>query len=403
MPVFLFVEKDKKPRFGLVKAPDPVRAKGRLSVLGIDTKSLWSVPSFAVPILDLFALGEAPLAEKVRFLRQLELLYSAGVPLSDALARLAVDGWSSPILLGAKRAERGLYRGLSLSVALGTTGILPRTCLTLIESGEKSGKLAEALEHSAEVLESDYDNLQRVKSALIYPCFTLSVFALAFFFLFVFVLPKFAEVFDGLNAKLPLPVAVGLKLTAFLGDPLVVFCLLETLALVLILGRRYLMTFQGRQNLYKWASTVPPVGRFLAQSYYANMSFTLSILIGSGVSVSETLGLCARDCPHLELRDSLKSAITHVENGMSLAEALEHEKLPPLFCQFIRIGEESGQLEQSLAYIRTLYSDESQGAVDRFLALLEPALIIVMGISVGAFLLGALLPLMSLLANLGEA
>lgn len=403
MPVYLFWEQSRGSRTGLVRAPETSRARGRLKALGIEVKRLVAVPDFLLPVLDLFAVGSAPLAEKARFLRQLELLYSAGVPLAESLSRLAVDGWSSPVLLGIRRAERSLHRGLSLSVALGTTGFLPKTCVTLVESGEKSGRLAETLERCAEILESDNDSVQRIKSALIYPCFTLSVFLLAFFFLFVFVLPKFAEIFEGLNAKIPLPVALGLKLTVVLGDPMVVFCLLELLLVAALLGRRYLMTERGKERLYTAVSAIPPIGHFLAQSYYANVSFTLSTLIGSGISVTETLALCGKDCPQPGLRGALQRAVMGVENGMSLAEALEVEELPALLCQFIRIGEETGQFDQSLSFLRKLYADETQGAVDRFLALLEPILIIIMGLSVGAFLLGALLPLVSLLGNLGNA
>lgn len=402
MPTFLFREKRSPGISGFLTADSGAKAKKELSSLRIDLDKIVEVPRFLAPIMTLVASGAPPKREVSRFLRNLEMLYSSGIPLVECLVKLSQEGWHPLVAMGAQRTLKRLEAGDSLSEGLASVhGFLPVSCISLIASGEKSGRLSESLKAAAEIQAAEYETGQRVRSALVYPCFTVGVFLLAFFLLFVFVLPRFADVFVGLRVDIPLLVRLGLTAAGFLGDPLVLLCLFQLMAAVLLLGRRWLLTRQGKRALYLVSAGIPPVRNFLLQNFYADFCFNLSTLIGSGVSVSEAVMLCAKTCPHPEIVEAIERANERLMNGESLAESLQSEGFPSMMCQLISVGEEVGQFETSFAYLRKLYADQTQAVVDRFLSLLEPALIIFMGLSVGAFLLSAMLPLVNVLSNLG--
>ena len=403
MPTFLFQDTGSgRRRYGVVQATEQEQARRLLKAMRLSTEKVMALPAPIAPLVYLFAPSRSPLKETARFVRQMELLYSSGVGISDLLERLAQERWSAPIAIGLRKTIMALHNGASLSEALGSVpNLLPRSCLTLIRSGERSGRLSDTLRRSAEILESESETLERIKSALVYPCFTLGVFLCAFFLLFVFVLPKFADLLTGLKVQLPLPFQAGLALAGFLAHPLVLLLLAQGLVLGAAAAASWLSTSRGMEEAYRAFSRVPSVRRFLEQSYYATFSFGLSTLISSGLPMTESLSLSAESCPHPDIRACLRQAMERLESGESLAGALQSEGLPSMLCQFVQIGEETGRFDESLGFLRKMYGDETQAVVDRFLSLLEPLLIVVMGGAVGGFLLLALLPLVKLMGSLG--
>jgi general secretion pathway protein F len=319
--------------------------------------------------------------------RRLSLLLSSGIPLIDAVHSLSSEQKGSwrDILLDIKEQ---LSAGSSLARSMQKHAIFPDFYTGMIAAGERSGELSEVLLRLADYLESEAKTRNKVQSALIYPVFMASVSSLIVIFLFTFVVPKITLIFEGSSAPLPLITSILIWITdAFqrfwLAIPIVVF---SSLAIF----RKFKDT---QREILDSLLLKEPFG-ILMSLYMLRFSLTMSFLLSGGLPILNAMELTADVTGNIRLKKRILSARERVSQGARLSASLEG--FPPTLLQLLSTGERSGSLPEVLRKTAASYEDEFDRKLQRAIGLLEPSLILLMGLVVGFIVLAVLLPVFEL-------
>jgi general secretion pathway protein F len=327
--------------------------------------------------------------------QQLASLLAAGMPLDRALT----------ILIGVSEDERGqallgrvqekVRGGSTLADALEAQGAFSRFYLNMIRAGEAGGALETVLKRLTEFLERSQALRETVTSALIYPIILLSVAALSVIILLAFVVPQFQRLFADAGKALPLAtqivIAVGDGFRHYWWVGLVV------IGLIIVVVRQRLSQPEQRLRWDRGLLRLPLFGDLMAKGETARLSRTLGTLLGNGVSLLNALSIVRETLSNQVLANGLGEVVEHVKTGRGLAEPLsETGHFPKLAVQMIRVGEETGQLQEMLLQVADTYDGEVQTAVKRLLTLLEPALILILGVIIAGIIMSILVAILSL-------
>lgn len=350
------------------------------------------------------ALGQ-PLFSKRRALsrkavtlitQQLASLLSAGMPLDRALTILISvsedEQHTKPLLERVQEKVRG---GSTLADALEAQGVFSRFYLNMVRAGEAGGALETVLKRLTEFLERSQALRETVTSALIYPIILLSVAALSVIILLTFVVPQFQRLFADAGKALPLAtqivIAVGDGFRHYWWVGLIVIGLIVTVA------RQRLSQPENRLRWDRRLLRIPLLGDLIAKVETARLSRTLGTLLGNGVSLLNALTIVRETLSNRVLANALGEVSEHTKTGRGLAEPLlETGNFPKLAVQMIRVGEETGQLQEMLLQVADTYDNEVQTSVKRLLMLLEPALILGLGVIIAGIIMSILVAILSL-------
>ena len=327
--------------------------------------------------------------------QQLASLLHAGMPLDRALTILigvTEDEQAKPVLERVQEKVRG---GTSLADALEAQGVFSRFYLNMVRAGEAGGALDVVLKRLTEFLERSQALRETVTSALIYPIILLSVSALSVIILLTFVVPQFQRLFDDAGKALPLAtqivIAVGDGFRYYWWVGAILFVLLSAIA------RQQLSQPESRARWDGWFLRLPLFGDLIAKVETARLSRTLGTLLGNGVSMLNALAIARETLSNQVLAGALGEVAEHVKTGRGLADPLlEAGRFPNLAVQMIRVGEETGQLQEMLLQVADTYDGEVQTAVKRLLTLLEPALILGLGVIIAGIIMSILVAILSL-------
>lgn len=387
---------------GLFRAESTEEAVKALERIGLSPSRIVPVPALVLPFLEAGGRDGAPPHEIGILMRQLATMYRAGVPLTKTLDTVTGSDWSPELGLSVRILGRAIHAGSTLSDAMRLCPrVFSRASIALIRTGEVSGRLGEALDNCANILEEEAATRQRIGAALSYPAFTFALFSLAVLLMAFLVLPRFAEVLRGFGAQMPLPARMMMHGTEWVFQPWVLFVVLESLFLAGLLGRAWLRTPTGQEFLEGLLERVPPVQRFLKKMWLARLSFTLAALVDAGIPIVESLRSARSVVGSPALAKALDGAVEHMVNGMDIATAFYAQGFPPTFVQLLKVGEETGQLVTLLGFVRKIYEEEVDATVTMFLSLLEPILLLFMGLCVCAFVLAMMLPMVSIFGAIG--
>lgn len=333
--------------------------------------------------------------------RQLATLLSAGLPLDATLA--TVGGQTDqPVLnraLGRIREE--VMQGQSLHAALAEHGrLFPSLYVNMVQVGENTGTLDQVLERLADFLEDQARMRSRVQSALAYPILMAIVGTGVLAFLFAFVVPKVTRMLEDLDQALPWPTQLLISLSDFLSAYWWLF------ALLLILGgvaaQRYRRTEAGRLAFDRLALRLPLFGRLHLLITTARLGRTLATLLHSGVPLLKALDITRNLLDNRILRQAIEETTDAVREGESLAEPLRRSGVfPPMLAQMAAVGEKSGDLENMLFRVASAYEHQVDMTLNGLLSLLEPIMILVMGVAVGFIVLAILLPIFQASQGIG--
>jgi len=329
------------------------------------------------------------------FTQQLASLLGAGMPLDRALTILigvAEDEQSKTLLERVQEKVRG---GSALADALEAQGAFSRFYLNMIRAGEAGGALETVLKRLNEFLERSQALRETVTSALIYPIILLTVSALSVIILLTFVVPQFQRLFADAGKALPLAtqivIAVGDGFRHYWWAGLIVIGLIATTV------RRRLRQPESRARWDRWVLRLPLFGDLIAKVETARLSRTLGTLLGNGVSLLNALAIVRETLSNQVLAVALGEVAEHAKTGRGLGEPLlETGIFPKLAVQMIRVGEETGQLQEMLLQVADTYDGEVQTAVKRMLTLLEPAIILGLGVIIAAIIMSILVAILSL-------
>lgn len=320
--------------------------------------------------------------------RQLSILLSSGVPLMEALQSLSDEnrGFYKGILIKIKEQVAG---GASLSRALENfSTIFPEFYINMIHSGEEIGTLDKMLMRLADFLESQHRIKAKVRSAMIYPVLMMGVSIVVLSFLFTFVVPKIVKIFN--DTKTTLPFATNVLI--FISNIFVNYWwLLTALAIGAIAAvRRYFRKY--RLFIDRLLLKLP--GDVIQSLFYARFARTLGFLLEGGIPMVRALKLSAKSTGNKVLEASVLSAEGRIIEGQRLSSSLED--FPPVFIQLISTGEKSGRLSETLNRAADAYENEFDNRINRAVSVVEPLMILIMGLVIGFIVLAVLLPLFQL-------
>ena len=333
--------------------------------------------------------------------RQLAVMVGAGLPIVHGLHLLAEQTESSALRWTLRDLAQRLAAGSTLAQAVEShPDVFPPLYASLVGAGEVAGVLDAVLHRLAAYLEQSARLRRTVIGALAYPaCVVAAAFAVSGILL-VWVVPVFAGVFASFGAELPAPTRIVVGLSASLRTHAL---LLATAGLV---GTGSLVvagtTPTGKNLRDRWVLHIPVLGDLLAKAAVARAIRTLGTLVASGVALLDALDVAARTAGNGVIADAFSGARTSLAGGRSLAEPLgESRAIPPMVRQMVAAGEATGTLDIMLARVADLYDDEVQTAASNLLALLEPVLMLFLGIVVGGLVVSMYLPIFRLGAVLG--
>ena len=325
--------------------------------------------------------------------RQIATLFSAKVPVVEALKVLAAET-SSPVLrrhLGDVLSD--IQGGLSLSQAFGRhPDVFSNFYVNMVRSGEEAGKLEEIFSYLADYLERNYELQTKARNALIYPAFVLSAFVVVMVLMLVVVVPKLSEVLTETGQELPIYTRIVVGFSNFLRQ--------FGIFLLVLLGAggvflwRYTRTPGGRMALSRFLIDIPLFGTLYRKIYLSRFADNLQTLLAGGVSVLRSLEITADVIGNEVYAVIIRQSSEQVKAGSPISETLsKYEDIPPLMTQMIRIGEETGKLDFILKMLAGFYRREVDNAVNNLVSLIEPVLIIVLGLGVGLLVAAVLLPI----------
>ncbi|MEW6214367.1 MAG: type II secretion system F family protein [Nitrospirota bacterium] len=320
--------------------------------------------------------------------RQLSILLSSGVPMMEALRALSEEnrGFWKRLLVSVRERVSG---GTSLSRALEDhQKIFPEFYRNMVSAGEASGTLDRVLVKLADFLENQAAIRAKVMMSMIYPVFIICIVFIVMSFLFTFVIPKIVKIFEDTKSALPLITIVLINISNFFRYYWWV------LLITIVLGAFTLMKLMREHRLLIDKTILRLPGNIIQTLYFARFSRTLSFLLEGGLPILKALELSAKSIGNIALENRILDAGKKVAEGARLSASLSG--FPPVLIQLISTGERSGRLVDILNKAADSYEEEFGRRVQRMLSLLEPLMILLMGLVVGFIVLAVLLPMFQL-------
>jgi type IV pilus assembly protein PilC len=335
--------------------------------------------------------------DKVLFSRQLSTLINAGLPLVQSLRTVNSQTPSKPLKIIVSKVIGDVEAGSTLSDAMSKhPQAFNRVYVSLVAAGEASGTLDKALERLAIQQEKDADLIRKVRGAMIYPLIVIAVMLGVVGFMIVKVLPQVKTLYEGLpGASLPLITTILLAISDFTIK--FWWVVIIVLGLMAFFTTRWARTMGGRRAIDKFKMRAWPVGRLFMKVYMARFSRTGTTLIASGVPLLQMLQITSEAVDNIYISESINKAIEKVKGGKSLAETLQNDpNFLELVPNMLRIGEQSGSMEQMLGKTADYYEKEVDDEVKSISTIIEPVLMVILGVVAFTIVAAVLLPIYGL-------
>jgi type IV pilus assembly protein PilC len=332
-----------------------------------------------------------------RFTRQLAAMTSAGLPLVQCMDILANQTENKILAQAVRQVSLDIQGGNSLADALKKhPKIFNNLYCNMVAAGESSGNLDGVLVRLAEYQEKANALVRKVKGAMMYPIILLIVAVGATSILLTFIVPKFVSMFIEFGSELPMPTMVVMKLSDILREYFLL--LVASLAGFIIFINRYHKTARGAYVLDSILLKIPILGDLQRKSSISRFSQTLSTLLNSGINILNALSITAKTAGNMVLEKGILVTIEKITGGQSIAAPLQETGLfPPMVTHMIAVGEKTGDITGMLSKISTFYEEEVDAAVEALTSILEPLMIVVLGIIIGGILVAMYLPMFDMI------
>lgn len=378
-----------------MESPSLENAKNSLRAAGytiIEIKEL----SVLEKDIELPFLGNPTSKDMAIFCRQFQSILRAGVPVVQVLTMLGQQTENKKLAVAIRDMQTTIEKGETLAGSMRKhPRIFSSMLVNMVAAGEESGNLIEAFRQ----MEIWFDKAQKTKSsvkkAMAYPCIVLAVMVIVLIVMMTTIIPQFLATFQDMNMELP---AVTLAVMA-VSDWFVEWWYIVIIGLValVVAGTFFGRTNEGKHFFGWFARKIPVVKLMTVRSASATFCRTLALLLGSGLSLTESLELVAMNMGNIYFKEAVQSVRTMVSEGWPLNAALRDSGLfPPMVYNLTGIGEETGDLQSMLEKTADYYDEEVQDATARLLALLEPAIMIVLAFFVMIIVLAIFLPMMNM-------
>lgn len=346
-------------------------------------------------------IHKVPVIDKAIFCRYLSTMMKAGLPLAESVQIMASESSNRKMHRILVDLQYSIQRGQKLSSVFARyPEVFDPIFITLTQAGEESGTLEQSFDYLAVQLMKNYELSQKVKGALLYPAVIISAMLGVGILMVTFVLPRISKVFLRLNIILPLPTKILLNVSDALGKNyiIVIGATVLLLALTVLLFRMA----KTRTFLLRIISKIPIFARLFDQVDLARFSRTLSTLLKSGVPILDSIKVSVNTLKQVKFVKSGKTFEEEIQKGKSLSDSLTEGEgvFPALMIQSIKAGEKSGSLEIVLTELADFYEQEVEHTLKGLTAILEPVLMLVIGVAVGAMVISIIAPIYSVIGTL---
>jgi type IV pilus assembly protein PilC len=331
--------------------------------------------------------------EKIFFTEHLSLMIKGGIPLNEAIETLKEETKSSTFKKALTKILSRILEGQKLSESFSLfPRIFDKFFCSVVKVGEESGTLEESLKYLARHLRSDYEMKKKVKGALIYPTIIIIVALIVALGVTFFVLPKILDIFQLLEIELPLATRILIKGTYFLRKNFLFFIA----GIIIFL---FILKLLQKINFFKFLSdkivlSLPFIGGIIKNINLARFCRTFFTLLKSGVPILETIEISIDTNLNEVFRKRLKQVKQRVEQGQKISQGLKEAKIfPAVFAEMVLIGEKSGTLEESFLYLANFYEREVDYTLKNLAGILEPILLILVGLFVAFVALAIIIPI----------
>lgn len=394
MAIFIYkaITADNRDINGKIEATTEATAINKLQEMGyfpVSTSRIESEPR---------GNGSFCLSDKevIFFTQKLCVLMRARLTLDSALALIVKTSDSPKLKSFLENVAVSVHNGASLSDALSHySGSFSSFYISTLRTGESAGAIELVLERLYKHLEHSQKTKKNIQAALLYPVILLSFACLTLLVLLVFVVPQFQSLFEDMGKALPLPTEIVFSIASGLKN----YGLYAGLVCVLlvVMMKRAMKVDSVKRSFDTILLNTPIIRQLLTHHAVTNFSRTLATLLSNGVSLVTALDTASNSLPSLIFRESLLIVKNKVKDGMPLKDALRNfTTFPPVALQLIEVGEDSGELVDMLEQVSYIYEEELKDTTNRFLTLLEPLLIIVLGIIIAGIIISVLLAVLSL-------
>ncbi|MES3035949.1 MAG: type II secretion system F family protein [Gemmatimonadota bacterium] len=343
------------------------------------------------------SLGSIGMRDIVVFTRQFSTMINAGLPLVQALDILSKQSENKALQAVTKEVVFDVESGQTVADALRKRPkAFNELYVNMVAAGEAGGILDTILMRLATFIEKTDALVRKVKSAMIYPVTIMTVAAAAIAILLIFVIPTFEKMFSGVGLALPLPTRIVIGASKFLQGYW--WAMIGGGFLTFVVGKRYYATDGGRLKIDGFLLKVPVLGDVLRKSAVSRFTRTLGTLISSGVSILDGLEITARTSGNRVIQNAIMASRESIAGGETIAAPLQKSGVfPPMVISMISVGEQTGGLDEMLSKIADFYDEEVDTAVSGLLSLLEPLMIVFLGVVVGGMVVAMYLPIFDMM------
>lgn len=344
----------------------------------------------------LFQSKKIKLKDISLFCKQMSVMLESGIPLNNAVDILEQQATSKNLKSSLKIVSKSLKEGSQLSKAmLDQEGMFPDLLIRMVQAGEKTGKLDEVLEKMSEHYTKELKTSRQIQGAMIYPAVLAFLAVAAVLALLYVVIPSFSGIFEQSGMAMPLPTRIVLAASNFVRSSW--YILFGVTGILVFLFLRYRSTEAGRYQLDRLKLTLPVIKGPMQKIVTARFASTLAILTSAGIPLVEAIESAAATTNNAVVIEKMKIANEGLQKGERLTGMITSTGLfPPMMLSMVKIGEESGSLESMLVKTSDYYEEELETAIKQLLSLLEPAMIIVMGVIIGGIVASVMLPMFEL-------
>ena len=337
--------------------------------------------------------GKVNLQDLVVFTRQLATMLDAGLAMVQSLQALAEQTTNKVMKDVIKDVTTRVEGGDSFSEALGKhPKDFNKLYVCMVGAGERGGLLAEILGRLATYLENTARLRKKVKSAMMYPTAVTLVALGITVFLLVKVVPVFGEIYAGFGSKLPAPTQILIDLSKWMQRW--IYVLIPMFGVGVYGWLMYIKTPKGREFWDRYRIRLPIFGAIAHKICLARFTRTLASLVRSGVPILEVLGIVANTCGNVIMEKAIRAATIDIERGEGLSQSIgKHSIFPSMLLRMMTAGEQTGKVEQMLERVSDFYDDEVETILSGLTSLIEPLLIVFLGLTVGGIAICMFLPI----------
>ncbi len=343
---------------------------------------------------------KVPMKDVVIMSRQISALFDAQVSAIKAFTLLAQNADNKVLSFALSAIAQDIQGGITISGAMEKhQNIFTPFYINMVRAGEESGKLTDSFKYLADYLERQYELTTKTRNALIYPAFVIVTFIVVMVLMLTMIIPRLSVILIETGQQLPIYTRAVIGLSNFFvkyGPFLLIIIIVIGIYFV-----RSSRTIEGNRRIDGWKITAPIIGDLYKKVYLSRIADNMDTMLSSSIPVLRTLEITGDVVGNQLYKDIMTQAVNDVKAGVSISSSFEkHEIIPPIMIQMVRVGEETGSLGSILKTLARFYKREVDGAVDTLIGLIEPIMIVGLGVGVGFLLTSILLPIYNIASSL---